>query len=561
MSDRNKSFLEEELMQFDDLGIDDILSSEEEKQSKEESNIKSKEEKKLKPLKAGRIVGTVFMGIFTSAILGVICYGGYMNLIKYPKAIHVDSKYTGMACLDNFTSALKSMESIGEGSYISQEVTYANDSNVKVDFYKKMLSTVEYLPYPVEGVNVYGNTLVDRKDNILYTNSTVTVGEPVIMEYIDYSRVPVDRKVISILMEEEELSFEDVDYPNKLVNVFCRYMSEMSEKDIPLKRVKRIPYMVKDGDNYKIAPEEDIYLDRLLFSSREFYDFMDKFSSVASSIGIKNPEWEEWNKLSEEEKLTKEEPERELQEIEPTKEYKEWLSKTTLEKSEIDKPVKYDWKKMLDKTWCGVYYLQNEYTTLDKDGNIIKKPISAEIGNGSIENPAGLNTDVVTSIFVEEADKDGNPVTNEYPINVRMTDFGVSEDAIKWFQEQDVRNRGFDVSSEVQYVYYTFEVTNMSDKELVIPDNSTLADSNANVVSRTGVMYGITDTVTLKPDETAVIESWSRSTELNKRYVIWGSDFKRRVEPVWFRVLAGDIDDPSEDKGVLLNKTRHEEEE
>ena len=67
--------------------------------------------------------------------------------------------------------------------------------------------------------------------------------------------------------------------------------------------------------------------------------------------------------------------------------------------------------------------------------------------------------------------------------------------------------------------------------------------------------------ITLKPDETAVIESWSRSTELNKRYVIWGSDFKRRVEPVWFRVLAGDIDDPSEDKGVLLNKTRHGEEE
>ena len=49
-----------------------------------------------------------------------------------------------------------------------------------------------------------------------------------------------------------------------------------------------------------------------------------------------------------------------------------------------------------------------------------------------------------------------------------------------------------------QYVYYTFEVTNMSDKELVISDNSSLADKNANIASRTGVMYGITDSVIVK---------------------------------------------------------------
>lgn len=512
---------------------------------------------------AGKIVAAVFTGIFFTGVLCLGGYAGYFNLIRYPKSISVTEKNTGIYCLENFEHDLKSMKSTGDDSYISQEVTYANGDKGKVAFYKKMLGTVKYTPYSLEGINVYGNTLKNKKDEIVYSTSSVGSGERVKMSYIDYSRVPIDRNVISVLMEEQDLKSGDVDYPNKLVGVFCEYMSSLPDKKIPIKIVQRIPYMVKDGSKYVMTSEEDIYIDRLLFSSKELYDFMDRFSAVASSVGVKNPEWEDWSSKSEEEKYKMEEPDRELQEIPPTEEWLEYDKLTTAEKADIkeeDIPAKYDWKLMLDKSWCGTYYLQNEYTTVDENGETIRKKISAEVGDGTIENPAGLDTDVVTSIIVTE-EENGKQVEKKYPIRVRMTDFGVSEDAIKWFEDQDVRNRGLDVTSEVQYVYYTFEVTNMSDKELVIPDNSSLADKNANVASRTGVMYGITESVTLKPDETAVIESWSRSTELNKRYVIWGADFARREEPVWFRVLAGDIDDTSEDKGVTINKSRHEEDE
>lgn len=321
--------------------------------------------------------------------------------------------------------------------------------------------------------------------------------------------------------------------------------------------------MVKVGDYYAMDEGEDIYLDRLLFSSESLYRLMDRFSIVASSLGIENPEWDSWNSLSAEEKAKVEEPSRELEEIAPTEEWIAWNNLSTAEKAAegVEEPDKYDWKSVMDKTWCGTFYLQNEYTTVDENGNIIRKEISAEVGDGSFDDPAGLNTDVVTTIFVNETDEDGNAVVNEYPINVRMVEYGVSEDAITWFEDQDDRNRGIDVSSEVQYAYYVFEVTNMSDRELTIPDNSSLCDSNANVTSRTGIMYGLQDTVTLQTDETGIIETWGRSTELNKRYVIWGADFARREEPVWFRVLAGDIDDPSENKGVTINDTRHGEEE
>lgn len=553
-------------LDFDDFGIDSLLDSIDNAQSskgspknKNRKPAKKRKEYSLEKPTTGRIVGTVFMGIAFSAVVGLAGYGTYMNVVKYPKEITVSEKNTGLYALRCFADSVSTLDSVGEDSYLHQEISYANGNEKKVEFYKKMASTVEYAPFSIEGVNVYGNTLINRNDDVVYSKSSVGVGEPVITSYIDYSRVMVDKNIISILMNEADLKVGDVDYPNKLVDVFCDYMINLNREDIPIKRVKRVPYMVKDGDTYKVTKEEDMYLDRVLFSSKELYDLMDRFAAVASTVGVNNPAWEEWNKLSDEEKANTKQPSRSLNEIPTTKEFREWDKLTTVQKSKKEMPDKYDWKKMMDKMWCGTFYLQNEYTTIDKDGNIIRKKISAEVGDGSLENPAGLNTDVVTSIFVRETNEEGKSVTNEYPIKVRLTDYGVSEEAIEWFEDQDERNRGLDVTSEVQYVYYTFDVTNMSNKELTVYDNSSLADKNANITSRTGVMYGVTDKVKLKPDETATIESWSRSTELNKRYMLWGADFARRAEPVWFRVLAGNIDDPSEEKGVTLNTTRHDE--
>lgn len=556
-------------------GIDDLLNDLDEKPEQRQnqkqvknksSNSKNSKKKKtnvdsLGTPSAGRIVGAVFLGMAMSALVGTIGYGTYMNVVKYPREMEYSEKNTGLYCLRCYADDVASLKSTGEDSYIHQEISYANGNEKRVEFYKKMASTVSYSPFSIEGVNVYGNTLVDRDDNIVYSKSTVGEGEPVITSFIDYSRVQIDKNIISILLEEADLKVGDVDYPNKLIDVFCDYMVNLDKDEIPLKRVKRVPYMVKDGDVYKVTDKEDMYLDRVLFSSADFYDLMDRFSAVASTVGVNNPAWDEWNKLSEEEKANTKQPNRSMNTIPTTQEFNEWEKLTTAQKSKKDMPDKYDWKKVLEKQWCGTFYLQNEYTTKDEEGNIIRKEISAEVGDGTLKNPAGMNTDVITSIFVREKNEEGKSVTNEYPIKIRLTDYGVSEDAIKWFEDQDERNRGLDVTSEVQYVYYTFEVTNMSDKELTIYDNSSLADKNANITSRTGVMYGVTDKVKLKPDESATIESWSRSTELNKRYMLWGADFARRAEPVWFRVLAGNIDDSSEDKGVTLNKTRHEEED
>lgn len=578
LSSEEFKFDELENLDFLDQMFDSDSSQDNKKGNKVKDNKAKKKEKKPKQNKksknknqedngyslskpsTGRIVATVFTGMIFSTVLSGVVYSLYMNYIKYPDQMEIIDETTGTYCLTQWEENIHGLEEINEEWYLHQELAYANDDEAKIDFLKTVASTVDYEPEQVEALNVYGNTMVDRNDEVVYMDSTVGVGEEVSLKYIDYKRVKIDREKAQELMEEAELKKGDVDYPNKLVDVFCKYMSSLDEEDIPIKSEKRIPEMVQNSDNgkYEILEEEDIYIDKLLFSSEELWDLMDRFSAVAGSLGEANPEWEEWNKLSEEEKKENKEPSEELEEMTPTEEWLKWDELSYSEKKETEEPDKYNWKDVMDKTWCGAYYLQNEYEYIDENGNVVKGKISAEVGDGTLEDPAGLNTDILTKIYVSETDENGNPVVNEYPIKVKMIEYGSSQEAIAWFEGKDPRNRGIDIESEVQYCYYVFEVTNMASKKLTIYDNSTLADGNANNLSRTGTMYGLQDTVTLEPDQTGKIETWGRSTELNKRYVIWGADFGKEEQRVWFRVLAGNIDDPSEDKGVYINKSREE---
>lgn len=496
-----------------------------------------KKEEDLGKPSSSRIRGATFMSIFVSVFLSILIYGLYMNFIKYPAKQEIIENQTGIYCLRDWERKIGSLESLGEDSYIAKEVIYANGDEEKIAFYKKVMSTVSYTPSIVNAKNVYGNDLVDRKtDEVIQEESTVAEGEEVTLSYVDYSKIEIDKNKVRELMIENKLALGDVDYNNKLVRVFCQYLNSLSVEDLPLKEESYIPKMVQNPDKtYSIQPEEDIYIDKLLFSSDEFYDLLERFSIVAGETS---------------KDVT----------IQPTEEWNTWNALSKKEKESTKEPSKYSYKDMISKTWCGTYYLQNDYTTVDSKGNVVNKSISAEVGKGTFDDPAGLNTGIVTVYYVDEQQADGSVISVPYPIRVTLVEYGVSMDAIKWAENKDTKNRGIDITSEVQYCYYIIQVSNLSDKELTITDNSSLCDVNANLAPKTGTLYGLTSTITLKPDETGIIESWGSSTELNKKYLIWGADFNRRTDPVWFRVLAGDIDDPSEDKGVTINKTRKEQE-
>lgn len=511
----------------DDMGGDDsgILVSSDIPEIKEESV------NQVEKLTGGKVAGLVVMGTVMSLLLSLIVLIAYSNWIRFPKREEINEKDTGIYCLKNWEDSLKDY-SVDENSYLGQEIVYANGDELKINFCKRMLSTVSYTSKVQNVKNIYGNDYIDKKTrSTVQEESTVHEGEDVTLSYVDYSSIKIDEQVLKGIMEEQGVTLGCVDYENKLVDVFCSYMLSIDSSSIPSKEEDYVPNISKiDSGSYKVENAEDEYLDKLLFSSRELWDLFTRFSEVSANLcGVELHSTEEWNN---------------------------WNNLTDEQKNETEEPLKYSYKVTLPRDWCGVYYLKNEYEVKDSNGNVVKKGISANIGDGTSSNPAGLDTSILTSVFVTETGEDGNEVVNEYPIKVTLRDYKVSQDAITWFESKDERNRGIDVNSEVQYCCYSIEVVNLSDRELVINDNSSLCDSNGNLYSRSGDLFGLTSSVTLQPDESGIIESWSKSTELNRKYLIWGADFSKKVEPVWFRVLAGDIDDSSEDKGVKLNKSR-----
>lgn len=542
----NKSLLDRELDKFSEEGSfeeseidwdEDIQPDVDWEKSIEEHTEGVKEvedvinESLPKPT-TGRIVLTVMLGIIFSAILGVLIYGLYMSYIKYPPQMKIVKEETGIYCLNNWEKDLKSMKSLGKDSYIAQEIDYANGNKNKIDFYKKMLATVKYSPKEVPKKNIYGNDYIDRKTNeVVYENSWVSEGEKVNLSYVDYTKIEIDEITLAKVLSESGVTFGDTDYENRLVDVFCKYMNTLTIDSIPTKTVDYVPSMIKNNSKFTILQDEDVNIDKLLFSSKEFYDLLDRFSVVAAKIskGVEITTLDGWNK---------------------------WNALSDEDKAKQPEPSKYNYKEVLNKTWCGVYYLKNEYETADANGKTVKG-INAQLGDGTFKNPAGLNTGIITYIQEKITNKKGKEVIKKYPIKVSMLEYGVSEDAIKWFEGKDLKNRGIDITSEIQYCYYVFQVTNLSNKTLTISDNSSICDANENNAPRTGSIYGLQTTITLQPDQKGIIESWNRSTELNTKYVIWGKDYNRTQEPIWFRVLAGDIDDPSEDKGVTINKSRH----
>ena len=114
------------------------------------------------------------------------------------------------------------------------------------------------------------------------------------------------------------------------------------------------------------------------------------------------------------------------------------------------------------------------------------------------------------------------------------------EDAVEYLEGFSEKNRGFLTDSSLKLVCFEYEVQNLSKKTIVVSDNTVLADMNANQSPRTGKVFGLTTKVKLKKGQKKTIQTWATSTELDRKYLIWGKNFKRKYPVVWFNVLAYD---------------------
>lgn len=472
-------------------------------------------------LSSGRIVGMVFTGIAMSCLLFACVFALYTRFIRFPSECKRVWEESRLYAVESFADSVNDVSVNVSGSYLAQELPYANGNKDRETFMKYAMGTVSYSTDVVNKKNVFGNDLVDPESmDVLTEHSWLEEDEEAFIHYIDYSAIEFDEERVSLLLKGSELTADDIDYSNRLTDLFCQYIYSIDVGEVPMVSIARIPKLDECEVGFKVSLKEDIFIDKALFSSPELYDCYERFAEVvAKQLGI---------------------------DLFASKEYKDWLQLSDANKEDILPPVKYG-KYSIGHTWCGAYYLLNEYK-----GSGVGSVVTPHLGDGSKKQPASVGTPVIT--YILRYDESGD--IERLPIRVTLKEFGVSQKAIDWFQAKNVQNRGYDVTSELQYCYYVFEVTNLSKETIVIYDNTSLCDSNANCSARTGTIYGLQSTVELAPEETGIVESWGRSTELNLKYVIWGADFARREEPVWFRVLAGDLEDPTWEKGVYINDTR-----
>lgn len=201
--------------------------------------------------------------------------------------------------------------------------------------------------------------------------------------------------------------------------------------------------------------------------------------------------------------------------------------------------------KYIDPFWIGAYYLKVGMVDYAKSHNVEVKPITDPVGLGTVESTAGLNASLLTVQFDEV---DGKEVKT--PIRVEMLSILKDQKAINFFQSKDTRNRGFLSDSQVKYIALTYKVTNLSDKEATIRDNSSLSDDQVNITGTTGNVFGLKTELKLKAGESGVIESWAASPTLGKSFIVWGKDFSRRADVIWFRQLAGETGTVNRQEGI-----------
>lgn len=522
-----------DLLNIDDIlgGMDDSnTDSQEAKKENTPSDKDSPDRVEKKPIKAWKVVLCVLIGLIISGLIYLITGVLYTNYIRFPAQEEIITEQTGAYALENYEKQVHNQEGITKDDFLVKEIEYANSNDKKLSFIKSVVNTLHYEPFIVNAKNIFGNDMIDRGSmNVVKISSPVDEGEKVTMFYVDYKAITFDEEKLNNLISDYELTKDNVNYSNVLVDMFCDYVTGLDK--LPITTVQRVPNLIKDGDVFRVTDKEDEYLDKLFFSSDDFIDCEMRFTEAVG-------------KLVSGKDLT------------PTEDWTKWNNLSEVKKEEEVEPLKYG-KLNISLNWCGAYYLTNDCYTEDDNGNRVNTSVKPQLGDGSFESPASLGTSVIT--YVVSTDSKGELVKK--PIRIEMIDFGVSEDAINWFQSKHIQNRGYILDTGVQYCYYVFKITNLSSEKLTVYDNSSLCDKNGNLSTRTGTVFGLSESITLKPDETGYIESWGRSTELNLKYVIWGADFEKKVEPVWFRVLSGDLEDKSEDKGVYLLREKETETE
>lgn len=536
---------------------------------------------KKKPLWLFIVIGVLILGVL--AVVGIKVYNTYF--VEEPLVAQaIDYSVSGQVVYKNFESLLHNFDAksvddfVGDSngdSYLAQEWAYVNKVKCRENFIRQMTSYVSFEFPLTPQLSTTGVEMTDDNGNVIMIESPMNNGENVIIVYPDYSKLidkmEEDRDYINKLFKAS--GYKDTDYTwyDDMTNLFIQYISELDE--IPLTK-SEFSLPISNG---KIV--DDSLLDDLLFGNKDFHSVIAKFSQcclgytgfVEEIYYVEeeqhNPEYDEWFEIflgyfiadggsynEETGELTgyqnfvkgvsKWEPwyvyddNGKIQKNEDgtlkvkyfsvkREDGTDWIqpSETITVEVEHTRQVEVEWVEETGilYNFIGTHFLATKY---DGVGSTVTR-----FGDGSVKYPAGVGTSIITKVLCSDG--------KYHDIRITLKGYWTGKDAIDYVERFSPKNRGFSETSLTKLITYEFEIENLENTTITFDSEMSLSDKNSNIATRTGVMYGLTSSATLKPYEKIILNDWNASTELEQKYVVWGKSFKRDYPMVYFNVLAG----------------------
>lgn len=150
------------------------------------------------------------------------------------------------------------------------------------------------------------------------------------------------------------------------------------------------------------------------------------------------------------------------------------------------------------------------------------------LGEGNKDNMAYAGK-IVNTVYIEN--------NEAYDVAIKVNKVYKGDSAVQFAIERHNDNRGILNSASMQLVVIDYSIYNLSKKELNISSNFGLSDSLGNFASSTGEIFGLVEQGNIKPNEVCRLETYFFTEDVSKKFLVWGRNFNRQYELVWFNGL------------------------
>ena len=308
-----------------------------------------------------------------------------------------------------------------------------------------------------------------------------------------------------------DFNSDDELYGKKLEGVFLKYLSEL--KEIPTKVVEFTPEYEQKNNEFVLNQKSLDNLIKLFYEDEAFDSLLKRFAETAI-FGEANPDLKYW-----EDKL-KEFPNAKPDDI---------IGKDTVRSEWLYWNSLKDKEKFKEPTKKLTYFYMNPKFLISTD---------SKSGNGSFDFKASFDVPM-RSYF--ESDKGV-----KIPIQITLKESYKGEDAIRFLEKADTRNRGLQSSSKLVFYVVKYELVNLSVNQVISAkgiESFAMSDKNGNLSARTGRMFGIeelsTEKLVIGAGEKKELVYWIAIPDLDAKELAWGANFKDKKDIIWFNKEKG----------------------